>query len=54
MTKEEEARANMAVAVLQSSWEHMANQAIEAKTALALAQARIKELEAAAIVPSEE
>lgn len=45
MTKEEEIRANVAVAVVQLAWESMANQAIEAKTALALAQARIKELE---------
>ena len=45
MTKEEEIRANVAVSVVQSAWESMANQAIEAKTALALAQLRIKELE---------
>ena len=45
MTKEEEIRANVAVATVQSAFEHMANQAIEAKTQLALAQLRIKALE---------
>ena len=45
MTKEEEIRANVAVATVQSAFEHMANQSIEAKTQLALAQIRIKELE---------
>ena len=45
MTKEEEIRANVAVATVQLAFEQMANQAIEAKTQLALAQIRIKELE---------
>lgn len=52
MTTEEEIRANTSVAVVQRAWEDMANQAITARTeatiaqaALAVAKARIKELE---------
>ena len=45
MTKEEEIRANVAVATIQNSWEMMANRAIELGCMVEMQKLKIVELE---------
>ena len=46
MTKEEEIRANVAVATIQNSWEMMANRAIELGCAVEMQKLEIAKLQA--------